>query len=134
MPDVEIMDFRKGRMSVIYGPAGVVGNGVMDGVWVSVGTGVIEGVWVAVGKLVPVGVKVNEGVTVGVEVKVLVGGGMNAVAVTVLVKVNVAVGVNVAVFVIVPVTIRGVPLSVAVGNVPVGVMDGVHVVVAEGVS
>lgn len=143
-PATEMIDFRKGRISLIliekdpkgfrYGrtcrfqetplgshiihPPKAVGEGggVLDGVCVGVKVGVFDGVRVGVldGVIVSVGVSVAEGVK-------------EAVGVAVAVRVGVSVDVGVMVLV----KITGVRLRVGVGEMRVSVMVGVCVAVAR---
>jgi hypothetical protein len=93
--------------------------------------GVREGVSVLVGVFVFVGVNVKDGVHEGVKVAV----GVNVrEGVSVAVGVKVAVEVAVGVLLAVPVITSGVKLTVEVGTVPVGVVEGVQVEVIVGVS
>ena len=114
-PATEIIDLRKGRISVMVYGVNEVGEGAI--VLVGIDVGVCVGRSVLVEVVVAVNVGVDVGVFVGVDVLVLgwkgVDEGMVAVAVGVLVAVLVGV--------MVPVAISGVALIVGVRGVPVSV-------------
>jgi hypothetical protein len=120
-PATEIIDFKKGRMSVIiYGVPNAVaeGDGVLDGVGVDVGGGVFVGTSVKVGGGVNVYVGVAVGVLVAVDVLVFGWKGVEDGMVAVAVGVSVTVGVRVMVLV----KISGVTLMVGVRGVTVDVV------------